>query len=100
MPLLSKYVNILTTEALQQALFIDPLQKRLLDVASLQCFSNMPTKLPRQLAKWWHKGGNGEVDVAKQIFAKRLLSKFLIFCRTGGSLYLETFSQCRPLSVE
>ena len=49
MPLLSKYVNILTTEALQQALFIDPLQKRLLDLGTLQAaIADMPTnKLQR-----------------------------------------------------
>ena len=49
MPLLSKYVNILTTEALQQAGSIDPLQKRLLDVGTLQYYvPEMPTnKLQR-----------------------------------------------------
>ena len=48
MPLLSKYVNILTTEALQQSLFIDPLQKQLLDIGTLQCLCNMSTnKLQR-----------------------------------------------------
>ena len=49
MPLLSKYVNILTTEALQQAGYIDPLHKHLLDIGTLQYYvPEMPTnKLQR-----------------------------------------------------
>ena len=48
MPLLSKYVNILTTEALQQSVSIDPLHKHLLDIGTLQFLTEMSTnKLQR-----------------------------------------------------